>query len=93
MDQLNIGIIGDYDANLISHPVTNTAIEHAADRLAVKANVEWIPTPSLLTTVGLEKLERFDGLWASSGSPYRSMEGALSGIRFAREQNKPFFGT
>ncbi len=90
---IDIGIIGDYDANLSSHPATNAAIEHAADQLAVKASVEWIPTPSLLTAAGQEKLEQFDGLWASAGSPYQSMEGALSGIRFAREKNKPFFGT
>ncbi len=90
---VSVGIIGDYDSNLSAHPATNAAIEHAADHLAVKASVEWIPTPSLLTAAGREKIKQFDGLWASAGSPYRSMEGALSGIRFAREQNKPFFGT
>ncbi len=38
-------------------------------------------------------LDRFDGLWASPGSPYLSMDGALDCIRFARERGKPFVGT
>ena len=90
---INVGIIGDYDANLVSHPATNSAIAHAADYLNLKVGLEWIPTPSLLTAADCKKLERFDGLMASSGSPYRSMKGALNGIRFAREQNFPLFGT
>lgn len=93
LQAIRIGIIGDYSASLVSHPATNAAIKHAADHLAVKASIEWVPTQSLLTATGLKKLERFDGLWVSSGSPYQSMDGALNGIRFARERNRPLFGT
>ena len=90
---VNIGIIGDFDANLSSHPATNAAIEHAAGHLNVRANIEWILTPSLLTTAGLKELEQFDGLWISSGDPYLSMDGALNGIWYAREEDRPLFGT
>jgi len=38
-------------------------------------------------------LERFDGLWASPGSPYESAEGMLKGIEFARRRDWPFLGT
>ena len=38
-------------------------------------------------------LERFDGLFASPGSPYRSFAGMLRGIEFARSRNWPFVGT
>lgn len=38
-------------------------------------------------------LESFDGLWASPGSPYKSMEGMLQGIEFARRRDWPFLGT
>ncbi|MFC1958453.1 hypothetical protein ACFLV6_00815 [Chloroflexota bacterium] len=93
MVQVNIGIIGDYDSNLSSHPATNAAIEHAASYLKISANFDWISTQSPQTASGYNKLVTYDGLWASSGSPYRSMEGALGGIRYAREQNRPLFGT
>jgi CTP synthase (UTP-ammonia lyase) len=38
-------------------------------------------------------LRRFDALWCAPGSPYQSMDGALQGIRFAREEGWPFIGT
>lgn len=90
---VNIGIIGDFDPNKTSHPATNEAIRHTADYLGVKANVVWLPTASLLTEKALQKLEQYDALWASAGSPYRSLEGTLKGIRRAREMNVPFIGT
>ncbi len=90
---VNIGIIGDYDPNKSSHTATNAAIEHAARYLSVKASVTWLPTPSFLTQEGRKKLEHFDAKWASSGSPYQSMEGAINAIKLAREMNRPFVGT
>ena len=53
----------------------------------------WIPTPDLLTPEGVAEMEKCDGLWASPGSPYRSFEGMLRGIEFARTRNWPFVGT
>ncbi len=90
---ITIGIIGDYDEKKTSHPATNNAIQHAADYLSIKASVTWLPTSSFLTEDGQPKLGQFDALWASPGSPYRSMEGAIEGIRLAREMGRPFIGT
>jgi CTP synthase (UTP-ammonia lyase) len=90
---INIGIIGDFDSSKVSYPAANEAIRHAADHLGIKANITWLPTPSLLTEDALKKLEQYDGLWASSGSLYQNLEGALNGIRQAREKNIPFIGT
>ena len=90
---LNLGIIGDYDPNKSSHTATGAAIEHAAKYLSVKVSVTWLPTPSFLAKAGQKKLELYDAIWASSGSPYRSLEGAIQGIRLAREMKRPFIGT
>ncbi len=90
--RIKLGIIGDYDKNKSSHPATVEAIQHAAGKLSLDVDVTWIPTPSIPTDNGLKELRSFDGLWASPGSPYNSMNGALAGIRIAREMNKPFFG-
>ena len=38
-------------------------------------------------------LDSFDGLWASPGSPYKSFDGMLKGIEFARVHDRPFLGT
>ena len=53
----------------------------------------WIPTHSLFETNAERILESFDGLWASPGSPYKSFEGMLKGIEFARRRDWPFVAT
>ena len=37
--------------------------------------------------------DSFDGLWASPGSPYKSFDGMLKGIEYARVNDRPFLGT
>lgn len=91
-DQVRIGIIGDYNPTFHPHQATNAAISHAAHQLHVSAQVEWLPTPQLVHDTGT-KLRIFDALWCAPGSPYQSMDGALQGIRFAREEGWPFIGT
>jgi CTP synthase (UTP-ammonia lyase) len=87
---VNIGILGEFNPEKISHSKTINAIGHASKRLSIITNITWIPTPSLLTGTGQKSLETFDCIWASPGSPYQSMEGAINGIRIARELYKPF---
>lgn len=53
----------------------------------------WIPTEDLEGPAAERGLDEADGIWASPGSPYKSMNGALNGIRFARERGRPFVGT
>ena len=82
-----IGIIGDYNDNYPLHKATTDSIRHAARALAREIEPQWLPTD------GTHDYAGFQGLWCSPGSPYRSMEGALAGIRYAREMGVPFFGT
>ncbi|MFC1901659.1 hypothetical protein ACFLX3_01850 [Chloroflexota bacterium] len=90
--RVNIGIIGDYDQNLPPHQATNEALVHAAGRLSTRVNVTWLPTTSLITEDGQQNLKQSDAVWAAPGS-YQSPEGALIGIRLARDMNLPFIGT
>lgn len=91
--ELRVGVIGDFDPSLVSHVATNRAIEHAQDALGLRVSVSWVPTPTLAREPAKEVLASFDALWCSSGSPYKNMSGAIEGIRFAREQGRPFFAT
>jgi CTP synthase (UTP-ammonia lyase) len=61
--------------------------------LDLKVESQWIPTPSLVASGAEEILKSFDGLWASPGSPYKSFDGMLKGIEFARRRDWPFLGT
>ena len=90
---IKVGIIGDYSPALRFHTATNEALNHSARALAVALDLKWLSTPSLADESSLETLDQFDALWGSPGSPYQSMDGALRGIRFAREMGRPFIGT
>lgn len=81
---IRIGIIGDHDAARPSHRATDEAIAHCAEHLKFTLETRWLPTELLEISVE-ESLKGFDGLWCAPGSPYKSMEGALNAIRFARE--------
>src|SRR5208282_2137167 len=65
----------------------------AARKLQLKVESTWLPTPSLLEPGAPATLDSFDGLWASAGSPFKSFDGMLKGIEFARVHDRPFIGT
>jgi CTP synthase (UTP-ammonia lyase) len=91
MSPVRIGVIGDFRP-YVYHQATNDALEWTAKRLGIDLDYEWVPTDALPgRAAGL--LAPFDGIWASPGSPYASFDGALEGIRFARESGRPFVAT
>jgi CTP synthase (UTP-ammonia lyase) len=90
--KLLVGVIGDFRPTYDTHTITNLAFHHSADRLGVGVEVEWLPTPTLDGQVE-GKMKRFDAFLCAPGSPYKSPEGALNGIRYARENDRPFLGT
>jgi CTP synthase (UTP-ammonia lyase) len=92
-DPVRIGILGDYDPRSPTLPAVEKSLQHAAATLNLPLEAEWIPTTSLLAPDAQKKLDSFDGLWAAPGSPYKSFDGMLKGIEFARQRDRPFLGT
>lgn len=94
MDKIvRIGIIGDYNPESRYHRATDESILQAAAALELTPEISWLPTPGLEGVHTTQRLDGYDGLWCSPGSPYASMQGALDGIRYARERGKVFVGT
>src|SRR5271166_655845 len=92
-ESLRIGILGDFNPEFRSHHATNDALQHAARKLQLPVESTWLPTPSLLEANAAAKLDSCDGLWAATGSPYKSFDGMLKGIEYARVHDRPFIGT
>ena len=92
-EALRIGVIGDFEPSYHSHFATNAALYDAGTKLKVLLEVRWIPTPSLASPGAGRILRRHDALIAAPGSPYKSFDGMLRGIEFARAHNWPFAGT
>jgi CTP synthase (UTP-ammonia lyase) len=90
--KLSVGVLGDFNPRSETHKATNLAFSHAATSAQVSTKIEWISTLSLEEHAE-NRLNRFDAFLCAPGSPYRSMKGALKGIQFARENDRPFLGT
>jgi len=84
-----IAVLGDRDPDNETHVATDAGLEHAG---APATGIEWVPT---LECVGraAERLAGTDGVLVAPGSPYRSMQGALDAITWARETQVPLLGT
>lgn len=92
MKRVRVGIIGDYDPEYPIHRATNAALEAAGRGIDIRVDYDWVATDSAASH-DAGQLSEFDGLWAAPGGPYRSLDGALGGIQFARERGIPFVGT
>jgi CTP synthase (UTP-ammonia lyase) len=83
-----IGILVDFNAGNPTHIATNDGIQHAAESLGERSlETVWLPTDQP------HDFGDYQALFCSPGSPYNSLEGALVGIRYARERQIPFLGT
>ena len=89
---IRIGLIGDYNPEVKAHIAIPRAVALASHTIAIEAETSWLPTP-LLESVAEVQLCTYDALWCVPASPYASMDGALRGIRHAREHGYPFLGT
>jgi CTP synthase (UTP-ammonia lyase) len=81
-----VGIVGDFDPKNPTHAFTNDALQHLG------LSFEWVPTDAVPEQAA-RRLGGYAGLWIAPASPYRSMEGALAAIRYARERGVPLVGT
>jgi CTP synthase (UTP-ammonia lyase) len=93
MTATSLAIVADFDSGSKSHIATNAAIAHAATSPGLAVEPHWIGTAELARNGAAKCLAEFGGIWIGPGSPYQSMEGALSAIRFARERGIPLLGT
>ena len=88
-----VGIVADYDPRNKYHVATEQSVTHAAEALETNVRSLWIDTDALDDDSAERRLADCDAIWCGTSSPYRSMNGALRAIRFARERGVPFLGT
>ncbi len=88
---VRIAIIGDYVSNRLRQTATTVGLEHAAEKIGVKLEAVWVSTTQISIKTE-ELLSDFDAYFGAPGAVI-SLEGALRGIKFARESNKPYLGT
>ncbi len=84
-----IAVVGDRDNRITAHVAIPRALEAARASTGVEVGWRWLGSEE----VGAASLAEFAGFWLTPGSPYRSLDGALAVVRFAREQGIPFLGS
>jgi len=84
---IRVGLLGEFNGQQKAHHAIPKALESATDG-AVETT--WVSTDSVDKG---ESLAEFHGLWCVPGMPYRSADGAISAIRYARTSHLPFLGT
>lgn len=87
---ITIGLVGDHNESVPAHRAIPIALGYAAKQTGSAVDFQWIPTEQIDS---VERVTGFDGLWCVPASPYRSMDGALLAIQYARESATPFLGT
>lgn len=84
-------VMGDYDKTYRPHRATNSALQHACNKLNTPAEITWLFTDKL-ENEGINLLNNADYIWAAP-APYKSKTGIFTGLQFARENKIPLLGT
>jgi len=96
--KLNIAIVGKYidvgDFSLIdSYISVNEAIRHAVANCNTGAALTWVDSKTFEKNAkDLEMLRNYDGIIVPGGFGSSGVEGKISAIKFARENNIPYLG-
>jgi len=87
---LHIALVGDYSPQVPAHQAIPIALQRVAADTGLAVTGHWVATPEVGDG---QRLLAFDAIWCVPASPYRDMHGALTAIRLARENRRPFLGT
>jgi CTP synthase (UTP-ammonia lyase) len=89
---VEIVLIGDRDDTVVAHRAIPLALDVNAASLGIEIIYKWLDTASLKEDAKA-KLKDANGMWCVPASPYRSIDGALAAIQYARQTDIPFLGT
>jgi CTP synthase len=87
-----IAVVGKYTALVDSYKSIQEALVHGGIANDVKVVPEWLSSEDFQDGEGTEALLDFDGVLIPGGFGPRGVEGMLEAIRWARENDLPFFG-
>lgn len=87
-----IAVIGEFHENFKPHTALNESIEHVKTKHKIDLDIDWIDTLKA-EKEGDNLFANYNGFWSAPGSPFKSLDGALSAIKYARVHNVPHLGT
>ena len=91
-EEISIGLVGKY---VELHDAYKSIVEsfiHAGAINECKVNIVWIQSEKLEAENATYLLQNLDGILVAPGFGQRGIEGKIRAVRYARENNIPFFG-
>lgn len=93
LDEVTIALVGKYVELKDSYKSIAEAFIHAGAETETKVNLLWIKAEDLIGEENLNHLlEKAQGILVAPGFGERGIEGKINAVRYARENNIPFFG-
>jgi CTP synthase len=89
---VEIGLIGKYVELHDAYKSISEAFIHAGAQNEVKVNINWIHSEELTVENVPELLKNLNGILVAPGFGERGIEGKIDAVKYARENNIPFFG-
>ncbi|MCO5260430.1 MAG: CTP synthase [Crocinitomicaceae bacterium] len=90
--EVNIGLIGKYVELKDSYKSISEAFIHAGVSNKCRVNVKWIHSEKINDDNIVDELKGLDGILVAPGFGSRGISGKIQSIKYARENNVPFFG-
>ncbi|MBB6611891.1 CTP synthase [Pontibacter sp. Tf4] len=90
--EVNIGLVGKYVELPDAYKSIVEAFVHAGAANECKVNLKWFQSETINDENVVATLQGLDGILVAPGFGERGFKGKLEAIRFARENNVPFFG-
>jgi CTP synthase len=90
--EVKIAVCGKYTGLLDAYKSIDEAFIHAGAENNVLVKAKYISTENITKKNAVEELKDYDGILIPGGFGERGIEGKIEAIRYARENNIPFFG-
>ncbi|GKS82101.1 CTP synthase [Ligilactobacillus pabuli] len=90
--QVKIALIGKYTSLPDAYISVNEALKHAGYKINKDVKIDYFDAEKLDENNVAEKLAAYDGIIVPGGFGDRGLEGMIQAIKYARENDVPFFG-
>ncbi|MBA3972872.1 MAG: CTP synthetase [Candidatus Solibacter sp.] len=91
-DEVHIGLVGKYVNYEDSYKSLKEALLHGGTHHKLKVRMTWIESENLTWPGCAAELSHYDGILVPGGFGKRGIDGMLQAIRYARENQVPYFG-
>lgn len=89
--QVNVAMVGKYTHLTDSYKSLSEALTHASVQTKIQVNIHYIDSEEI-ERKGLDCLKTMDAVLVPGGFGDRGIDGKIMAVRYARENNVPYFG-